>query len=194
MKLLNLGAGEVRPEEPWVNVDTFHSMFPTGTPERAQIDALPNYVDHNLLLRLPFDDASFDGALLSHILEHFNAQDGLRLLQEAHRVLKPGGVVLVSVPDASYFRKVYPEDRNENWPRLFETTDPKNPIPTFFQAALWFDQHSAILTEDAVWCYLVRAGFTPFSIPKTVSEEVIDAMVAQLNRRIFSVEMVGVKQ
>lgn len=196
MKLLNLGCGDTRPGEPWTNVDVFHSMFAVGTPERAQIDALPNYVEANLLDKLPFEDATYDGCLCSHILEHFNAQDGLRLLLEAKRVLKPDGIVLVSVPDASYFRKVYWEDRNENWPRLFETTDPNNPIPTFFEAALWFNEHAAILTEDAVWCYLKRAGFSvcPKEWPVADLNEVSEAMAKQLNRRSFSVEMIGIKE
>lgn len=208
MKLLNLGCGDTRPGSDaglaveWVNVDTFYSMFPEGSGDRAQIEACPNYVDADLTKRLPFDDLSVDGVLLSHVLEHFDAQDGLHLLIECYRVLKPGGIVLISVPDASYFRKVYPEDRNENWPALFETTDPKNTIATFFEAALWFNEHKAILTEDAVWCYLTRAGFRDvsacnhFTVGDPHQLDVYPAMaemVKQLNRRIFSCEMIGVK-
>jgi predicted SAM-dependent methyltransferase len=196
MKLLNIGCGETRPGEPWVNVDHFSALFEPSSPEWKQIAACPNYVDADITKRLPFDDGSVDGVLLSHVLEHFDAPQGLALLVEAYRVLKPGGIVLVSVPNASYFREVYPEDRNENWPRLFETTDPKNTIPTFFEAALWFNEHKAILTEDAVWCYLKRAGFSPSPVPDYLSgahDAVVVAMTEQLNRRIFSVEMVGVK-
>ncbi|MBX3063758.1 MAG: class I SAM-dependent methyltransferase [Anaerolineae bacterium] len=48
----------------------------------------------------PFDDNSFDGVLLSEILEHID--DDVRGLREVKRVLKPGGVVAITVPNANY--------------------------------------------------------------------------------------------
>jgi predicted SAM-dependent methyltransferase len=185
MKLLNLGCGGVRPGEPWVNVDNLIG----GMADPGE----PNFVIHDIALPLPFADASFDGCLLSHILEHFDAQEGLRLMKEAYRVLAPGGVVLVSVPDASYFRKVYPEDRNENWPRLFDADDPPNPIPTFFEAALWFNEHKAILTEDSLWAYFTMAGFSVISPAAAEEKEAYLPLRTQTNRHKISVEMIGVK-
>jgi SAM-dependent methyltransferase len=196
MKLLNLGCGMTRPFDPWINVDSFYDMFPVGTVERAQIDALPNYLDADITKGLPFDDLSIDGVLLSHVLEHFDAQQGLKLLTECYRVMKPHAPILVSVPDASYFRSVYAEDRVENWPRLFEVTDPNNPGPTFFERALWFEQHLAILTTDAVWAYLRRAGFSliyPVGEYQGADPVILDALAMQLNRTKFSVDMFGVK-
>jgi predicted SAM-dependent methyltransferase len=108
---------------------------------------------------MPFLPNSFDGILASHLIEHFDTPGAVKLLKDCHRVLKPEGVLLVSVPDASYFRSVYHEDKNENWPRLFEVTDPNNTIPTFFEAALFFEQHLQVLTQDSLWYLLTRAGF-----------------------------------
>ena len=45
---------------------------------------------------LPFEDASFDTVLLSEILEHVNDEE--RVVAEVTRVLKPDGVVFVTVP------------------------------------------------------------------------------------------------
>lgn len=121
-------------------------------------------------------------------------------MQNCHHILKRGGVLLVSVPDASYFKRVYAEDCNENWPRLYEVTDPANPIPTFFEAALWFDQHKALLTEDVLWCYFVRAGFSPYRIyrinpamPPDDADDAVAVMLRVLNRRKFSLFMEGVR-
>ncbi len=48
--------------------------------------------------RLPFDDARFDGVVLKDLLEH--VADPAAVVGEAFRVLKPGGLVFASSPDA----------------------------------------------------------------------------------------------
>ncbi|MEC5382434.1 methyltransferase domain-containing protein [Aurantimonas sp. C2-6-R+9] len=51
---------------------------------------------------LPFEEASFDGAVLDNVLEHI-AEPG-PLLAQAHRVLKPGGTLVVGVPGEIGYR------------------------------------------------------------------------------------------
>ena len=47
---------------------------------------------------LPFDNESFDGVFSTEVFEHiFNLPD---MLQELHRVLKPGGLMLITCPFA----------------------------------------------------------------------------------------------
>ena len=48
------------------------------------------------ITNLPFDDESFDGAVLGEVLEHIDDDRGA--LTELARVLRPGGVLAVSVP------------------------------------------------------------------------------------------------
>jgi ubiquinone/menaquinone biosynthesis C-methylase UbiE len=46
---------------------------------------------------LPFDDSTFDIVHSHHVFEH--VADPLRAAKEAYRVLKPGGLVLIEVPN-----------------------------------------------------------------------------------------------
>ena len=143
MKILNLGCGSTRPKEDvWVNLDDLHSQLTEDGPEKRALDAEPNYCQHVIEPdgELPFSANRFDGILASHFFEHFDCQEAVKILRQCRAVMKPGGVIVVSVPNAPYFRAVYGEDRNENWPKLFGVNDPPNPIPTFFEAALFLKE------------------------------------------------------
>ena len=48
--------------------------------------------------RLPFDDAQFGGAILKDLLEH--VREPVAVVHEVARVLRPGGLVFASSPDA----------------------------------------------------------------------------------------------
>lgn len=199
MKLLNVGCGGKRLADPiWLNIDDLHSQLPVGTPARQKLDTEANYVNFDLSSGpMPFEPGSFDGVLLAHCLEHFPAQEGVRLMAECKRVLRDGGVLMVSVPDASYFKHVYPQDKGPStWPDLYGVSDPPNTIPTFFSAALWFEQHHVILSEDSLWCYFTKAGFkdvTRALKPPVYEDEICGKMAALLDRIEFSLVMTGVK-
>jgi dolichol-phosphate mannosyltransferase len=54
--------------------------------------------------RLPFADGSFDGLVHSEVIEHL--PDDPAILAECHRVLRPGGVLVLGTPD--YGRWLWP--------------------------------------------------------------------------------------
>lgn len=57
-------------------------------------------VQRGSVYQLPFKANSFDGVILSEVLEHLDQEQ--LALKEIRRVLKPGGFLLVTVPHANY--------------------------------------------------------------------------------------------
>jgi alpha-maltose-1-phosphate synthase len=58
---------------------------------------------HDLSEKFPFEDASFNGAVCIEVLEHL--YDPKFTVSEIFRVLKPGGLLVTSVPNNGYFRE-----------------------------------------------------------------------------------------
>lgn len=90
--LLNLGCGGHFHSD-WTNVD----IVPQD----------PRVIQHDLQTRLPFEDNSFSAAYHSHVLEHIPKKQASAFLSECHRVLAPGGVLRVVVPDLETIARLY---------------------------------------------------------------------------------------
>ena len=65
------------------------------------------FIHHDLSYGIPFRDKSVDFIYSSHFLEHLFKNDAENLLKEAHRVLKPGGLIRISVPNLAYAISLY---------------------------------------------------------------------------------------
>jgi SAM-dependent methyltransferase len=76
---------------------------------RLQIEGIdPNYnsarVRTGSLTALPYDNGTFTHALCLDVLEHLSFEEQPRALAELHRVLKPGGQLLVTVPNLAHLQ------------------------------------------------------------------------------------------
>lgn len=91
-RLLNVGCG-ARFHPAWVNVDAV-----PASPEVRAIDVRAG---------LPFGDGEFAAVYSSHVLEHLAVDDAAALLKQIHRVLAPGGIVRVVVPDLEAIAREY---------------------------------------------------------------------------------------
>lgn len=54
---------------------------------------------HDLSKGLPYPDRAVDRVFSEHFLEHLSQAQGLAFLRECRRVLKPGGVMRIAMPD-----------------------------------------------------------------------------------------------
>ncbi len=68
---------------------------------QRNVGSLPDITLSNAsIYALPYAENCFDAVILSEILEHID--DDVAGLKEVYRVLKPGGVVAITVPNANY--------------------------------------------------------------------------------------------
>ena len=81
---LNLGCGSTF-HSSWTNVDVVASGA--------------GVIRHDLLTRLPVENDSFEVVYHSHVLEHLPKDRARPFIRECYRVLKPGGILRVAIPD-----------------------------------------------------------------------------------------------
>ena len=147
---------------------------------------------HDLTKPLPFAADSFSAIYASHVVEHLYLKDAQKLLAECRRVLKPGGVVRIVVPDLRSMAKAYlrngevedlyitakelSADRfNE---RLsFRSPAPPTGSPLYKLYTLWkdFHHHKWMYDSESLAHYVETAGFTEVS-PKQYLESAISGI------------------
>lgn len=116
---LHLGCG-THVVEGWVNVDYALGARCARIPFFARLNSRlglfdlpwkPGVVIHDLRKPLPWDDCTAGAVYCSHTLEHLTREEGRRLLRECRRVLKPGGVLRLVVPDLRHIAEEYRSGR-----------------------------------------------------------------------------------
>jgi len=61
----------------------------------------------------PLPDQAFDYIFSEHLIEHFTYRDGLRVLKECYRVLKPGGTIRIATPDMDKIIGLRTKEKND---------------------------------------------------------------------------------
>jgi predicted SAM-dependent methyltransferase len=56
--------------------------------------------------RLPYEDEAISNIYISHVIEHLRDSDVERLIEDCLRVIHPGGVIRIAVPDAYFLWRV----------------------------------------------------------------------------------------
>lgn len=125
---VNVGCGQT-PTEGWRNFDNSLSvrlaripLLPTllhkaGILEPAQYQFVRFACSHRIeygdaTKRLPISDGTVDVLYSSHMLEHLDPEEASVFLNEARRVLRPGGVIRLVVPDIQKHVQQYVESKD----------------------------------------------------------------------------------
>jgi predicted SAM-dependent methyltransferase len=187
MKYLNLGCGtHYSTDSEWTNLDFVSSG--------------PGVIAHNLLSGIPFESSTFDLVYHSHVLEHFSKQDGEMLIEECFRVLKPGGVLRIAIPDLEQIARNYlkfleagiehPEDKinraNYEWMLIEMYDQTVRNQSGGNMAAYIYQQH--IINEDFVFQRIgeegraLRQGYLSPS-PQTIATH---AGIASIMQRVVA--------
>lgn len=94
---LHLGCGKnIKPE--YVNIDGF---------------VKGENITNMDILNMTYSDNSADEILAEHLFEHIPFKDEERLFTECHRILKPGGMLVIETPDMEWLCKQFLEAKDE---------------------------------------------------------------------------------
>jgi len=115
----------------------------------AQREHVPASLLSGDIFDLPVADETFDKVLFTEVLEHLS--DDRRGLREIYRILKPGGILALSVPHAHY--PFWWDPLNAIWIRVGGQPIRKGPI-----AGIW-SNHERLYGPDDLVKKMLEAGF-----------------------------------
>jgi predicted SAM-dependent methyltransferase len=96
-KKLQIGCGNNELEN-WLNTD---------------LNVKPNRVAYlDASNQFPLPDETFDYIFSEHIFEHLHFKQGLNMLQECFRILKPGGRIRLATPDMDFLIALHDDPQN----------------------------------------------------------------------------------
>lgn len=154
---LNIGSGLITPYG-WVNIDSSWNARLAKWPKLRKIlgrlHLLPVYLveipwPSNITVfdvrkGLPYLDNSVKFIYASHLFEHLSRLEARKLLKESYRVLVPGGVIRIIVPDLLLCAKNY----LENFQKYDRNSKQLPPAENFLESLQMYDQN---LVNQPFW-------------------------------------------
>lgn len=143
---INIGCGDV-PASGWLNYDNSLTVRLASIPGLAWVLARGGFFSprqhqfieavrkHGIryadaVAKIPHSDNSVDVVYTCHMLEHLDRREAVQFLAETMRVLKPGGILRVVVPDLKLHARNYLEDDDAD--RFLDAVMLSTPSPEGF--------------------------------------------------------------
>ena len=139
---------------------------------------------------LPFDDNTLNGVYAEHCLEHISFSSCQKAIGEFFRILRPGGVIRIVVPDAELYMNLYVRSKNGEAVRFPYVTDQDieegyTPIMSVNRVFRNHGHHFAYDFET-LSMMLCRAGFIDISKASYMQGRNSDLLIDSEKRRIES--------
>lgn len=131
---LNLGCGSNRLSSPWRNHD----------------------VDMDLRLPLPFEASTVQFISAEHCCEHLTSQEAWSFFAQCHRVLQPGGVVRIAIPDLSRMSKHMTQEYAE---AVKNGGHGDGSFQSALKACVFEHGHQSVWTSGLLSTFLQAVGF-----------------------------------
>jgi predicted SAM-dependent methyltransferase len=109
----------------------------------------------DILDGIPLEDNTIDYISSQHALQDLKIYDQVKALTELHRVLKPGGVLRVSLPDLDLAIDAYRNQKSQ----YFVVYDWKTISGNFITQLLWYNHTQTLFTYDFAEELFCKAGF-----------------------------------
>lgn len=164
---LNIGCGPT-PTPGWVNYDNSWSVRLAGRPVLVRLLARAGLftdaqrhlcevaaaegIRYATAQSIPHGDGTVDVIYSSHMLEHLDRREAGQFLTEAHRVLRPGGILRIAVPDLRMLVERYIADGDAD--RLVEASLLAAVHPTSVPAKL---RYVLLGSRHHAWMYDARS-------------------------------------
>jgi len=168
-KKLHLGCGHKILDD-WINCDI--------KPDK-------NIIKWDLTQEPPFDNNSIDFIFSEHVLEHFTLDEGFRILVRCRKIMKPGSIIRIAVPDLNSCIREYQNKkglvfRNEHQKQLSKIRINAEFINKCFRE----HGHKFLYDFDALAYNLKKAGF--INVKRFGVGESSEAELKSLETRIYN--------
>jgi len=109
---------------------------------------------------IAFGDNTVDLIFSSHALEHITYSDGKEFMKEVYRILKPGGVVRIAVPDSEMILEKYAQGVSAlDFLKHFSPGAENNPCAAGKVCEVLVSGHTSLYDECTMRNLMSKAGF-----------------------------------
>ena len=119
--------------------------------------------------KFPLEDNTVRYIYCSHVLEHFDRWEALKILKECQRVLQKGGIIRIVVPDIEKMFQLYHQAKNQPgrelcrlWWGFNRDKEPKNFIQKFSRR--FIRDHQWNYDKSELEILLKEAGFSQIKL------------------------------
>jgi len=199
---INIGCGK-SPTPGWTNFDSSMSIKLARQPIRQSIltklglitDGQKRFIDfaaendiqwHDVNRGLPVEDNSAAVVYSSHMVEHLYPEDALAFFKESQRVLAPGGVFRIAVPNIAWHVQNYLDDQDaDSFIRRIKLTRRK-PSSLFNKLKLiWLGDrdHKWMYDGPSMCKFLLESGFAKAQVTASGTTTISDPGELNLEER-----------